>query len=74
MVKCPQFVLLVLSPRQRAFYIKEYDYKGSIAKKIFGHEAWGAWCQDKLIGGKLPVVSDSNHHENKAMGKEGETD
>jgi hypothetical protein len=34
---------------------KDYDCKGSVEKK-FGREAQGAWCQDKLIGGKLPVI------------------
>jgi hypothetical protein len=37
---------------------KDYDSKGSDAKnkKISGQECQGAWCQDRLIGGKLPVI------------------
>jgi hypothetical protein len=38
---------------------KDNDCKGSVAKrkiKISGHAAQGAWCQDELIGSKLPVV------------------
>jgi hypothetical protein len=34
---------------------KENDRKGSVEKKS-GLEPQGAWCQDELIGGKLPVV------------------
>jgi hypothetical protein len=30
---------------------KGYDRKDSVAKKIFGREPQGAWCQDEL-----PVV------------------
>jgi hypothetical protein len=26
--------------------------------KISGHEPQGAWCQDELIGGKLPAVKE----------------
>jgi hypothetical protein len=33
---------------------KDYGHKGSVEKKISGPE--GAWRQDKVIGGKLPVV------------------
>jgi hypothetical protein len=36
---------------------KDYDRKGSVAKKkISAREPEGAWRQDELIGGKLPVV------------------
>jgi hypothetical protein len=34
----------------------DYDCKGSVEKKIFGHDPQGAWCQDELIGDKRPVV------------------
>jgi hypothetical protein len=33
------------------------DYrKGSVGEKISGFESQGAWRQDRLIGGKPPVV------------------
>jgi hypothetical protein len=36
---------------------KDYDSKGSVAKKtVSGREPQEAWGQDKLIGGKPPVV------------------
>jgi hypothetical protein len=36
---------------------KDYDSKGSVEKnKINCLESQGAWDQDELIGGKLPVV------------------
>jgi hypothetical protein len=35
---------------------KDYDHKGSVAKKTSGRESQAAWHQDELIGGKLPVV------------------
>jgi hypothetical protein len=35
---------------------KDYDRKGSIAKKNCGRELQEAWRQDELIGGKPPVV------------------
>jgi hypothetical protein len=40
---------------------KDYDNKGLFAKRRGGGEytgfgPQGAWCQDKLIGGKPPVV------------------
>jgi hypothetical protein len=35
---------------------KDYDRKGSVEKRISGHEPQGAWRQDELIGGKPPVV------------------
>jgi hypothetical protein len=36
---------------------KDYDRKGSVAKKkISGRESQGAWRQYELIGGKPPVV------------------
>jgi hypothetical protein len=35
---------------------KNYDHKGSVAKKISGRDPQEAWCQDELIGGKPPVV------------------
>jgi hypothetical protein len=36
---------------------KDYDRKCSVAKKkISGREPQGAWSQDEMIGGKLPVV------------------
>jgi hypothetical protein len=36
---------------------KDYDRKGSVAKKkISGREPKGAWRQNELIGGKLPIV------------------
>jgi hypothetical protein len=36
---------------------KDYYRKVSIQKKIIsGHESQGAWSQDELFGGKLPVV------------------
>jgi hypothetical protein len=35
---------------------KDYDRKGSIEKKNSGCDPQGAWRQDELIGGKLPVV------------------
>jgi hypothetical protein len=34
---------------------KDYDRKRSV-QKIIGRESQGAWRQDELIGGKLPVV------------------
>jgi hypothetical protein len=34
---------------------KDYDSKGS-DEKMSGRESQGAWRQDKLIGGKPPVV------------------
>jgi hypothetical protein len=34
---------------------KDYDRKGSVAKKYpSGREPQGAWLRDELIGGKLP--------------------
>jgi hypothetical protein len=35
---------------------KDRDCKGSVEKKISGRDLQGAWRQDKLISGKLPVV------------------
>jgi hypothetical protein len=35
---------------------KDYDRKGSVAKKISGRDTQGAWGQDELIGGKSSVV------------------
>jgi hypothetical protein len=36
---------------------KDYDRKGSIAKKkTSGRDHQGAWRQDELTGGKPPVV------------------
>jgi hypothetical protein len=35
---------------------KDYDGKGSAEKKISGRDPQGAWGQDVLMGGKLPVV------------------
>jgi hypothetical protein len=35
---------------------KGYDTKGSVIKNISDHESQGAWNQDELIGGKLPVI------------------
>jgi hypothetical protein len=36
---------------------KHYDRSGSVGKKMAdGHESQGVWRQDKLIGGKPPVV------------------
>jgi hypothetical protein len=37
-------------------WIKDYDRKGSVGRKIAGRESQGAWRQDELIGGKPPVV------------------
>jgi hypothetical protein len=34
---------------------KDYDRKGSL-EKICGPGFQGAWRQDEMIGGKLPVV------------------
>jgi hypothetical protein len=34
---------------------KDYDSKGSV-EKISGRDPQGAWQQDELMGGKLPVV------------------
>jgi hypothetical protein len=34
----------------------DYEHKGSVEKKIFGHEPQGAWRQDKVVGNKPPVV------------------
>jgi hypothetical protein len=34
----------------------DYDHKGSVEKKIFGHEPQEAWSQDELIGDKPPVI------------------
>jgi hypothetical protein len=39
---------------------KYYDCKGSVEKKISGRESQGAWRQDELIGGKPPVVNNSD--------------
>jgi hypothetical protein len=39
--------------------LKEYDRKGSVEKekkKIHGSQSQGDWRQNKLIGGKLPVI------------------
>jgi hypothetical protein len=33
-----------------------YGRKGSVEKKISGHESSWAWRQDELIGGKPPLV------------------
>jgi hypothetical protein len=36
---------------------KDYDRKDSVPKKENSSRVpQGAWCQDELIGGKLPVV------------------
>jgi hypothetical protein len=35
---------------------KDYNRKGSVAKKIFTREPQGTLCQDERIGGKPPVV------------------
>jgi hypothetical protein len=37
---------------------RDYDRKGSVTKKKYipDRELQGAWCQDKLIGGKPPIV------------------
>jgi hypothetical protein len=35
---------------------KDYDRKCSVEKKVTGRESQGACCQDKLIGGKLPII------------------
>jgi hypothetical protein len=35
---------------------KDYYRKGSVGEKISGRGSQGAWRQDKLIGGKPPVV------------------
>jgi hypothetical protein len=35
---------------------KDYDCKGSVAKKISACERQGAWHQDKLIGSKPSVI------------------
>jgi hypothetical protein len=36
---------------------KDYDRKGSVAKKIISdHKPQGAWHQDEQIGGKPPVA------------------
>jgi hypothetical protein len=35
---------------------KDYYRKNSAGEKIFGRGSQGAWRQDKLIGGKPPVV------------------
>jgi hypothetical protein len=34
----------------------DYDYKGSVEKIICGRVSQGAWCQDEMVDGKLPVV------------------
>jgi hypothetical protein len=37
---------------------KDYDRKGSVAKKKnCGRESQGAWRQAELIGGKQPVIN-----------------
>jgi hypothetical protein len=36
---------------------KDYDRKGSVEKKNFGHDSQGAWRQNKPICGKSPVVN-----------------
>jgi hypothetical protein len=55
--------IYVLSRRNSVFKLssermihKDYDRKGSIAKKNSGREPQGAWRQDELMGGKPPVV------------------
>jgi hypothetical protein len=35
---------------------KDYDRKGSVAKKNSGRDPQGAWLQDELIGGEPPVL------------------
>jgi hypothetical protein len=35
---------------------KDYERKSSVVNKISGRDPQGAWRQDELIGGKLPVV------------------
>jgi hypothetical protein len=35
---------------------KAYDRKSSVGKIFSDHGSQGAWRQDKLIGGKPPVV------------------
>jgi hypothetical protein len=43
-------------PSESMLY-KDYDSKDSVAKrKDSGREPQGAWCQDELIDGKLPVI------------------
>jgi hypothetical protein len=44
------------SSHERGSYVKDYDRKVSVAKKISGRESQGAWRQDEMIGGKSPVV------------------
>jgi hypothetical protein len=39
---------------------KDYDRKGSVAKKISGRDPQGAWRQDELIGGKPQSYSNSD--------------
>jgi hypothetical protein len=52
-------LILILSKRNWTclhVHNKDYDRKGSVEKKISDRESQGAWREDKLIGGKLPVV------------------
>jgi hypothetical protein len=35
---------------------KDYDHKGSVEKKISGHEPEEAWRQNELTGDKPPVL------------------
>jgi hypothetical protein len=40
---------------------KDHNDKGSVEKKISGHEYQGVWQQDYLIGGTLLVVGSALH-------------
>jgi hypothetical protein len=46
-------ILILMSERMLH---KSYNSKCSVGNKITGRESQGACCQDKLIGGKLPVI------------------
>jgi hypothetical protein len=35
---------------------EDYDCKGSVERKITGHDPQGAWHQDELIGAEPPVI------------------
>jgi hypothetical protein len=49
------FIIDKPSSRQRGCYIKTITSNVQL-KKISDRESQGAWCQDELIGGKLPIV------------------
>jgi hypothetical protein len=56
------------SSSQRRCYIRTITASIQLKNKIIGRESQGAFRQDKMIGGKPPVVfySDANQNHNGA--------